>query len=73
MMGEIKIFNNIFKNLLLSFDSIVQSLNHIHLLATPLTAACQAPLSFTISWSLLKFMSIALVMPFSYQVKSSGP
>ena len=31
--------------------------------ATPWTAACQAFLSFTISWSLLKLMSIELVMP----------
>ena len=30
---------------------------------TPWTAACQASLSFTISWSLLKFMSIESVMP----------
>ena len=30
--------------------------------ATPWTAACQVPLSFTFSWSLLKFMSIELVM-----------
>ena len=29
---------------------------------TPWTAACQAPLSSSISWSLLKFMSIELVM-----------
>ena len=29
---------------------------------TPLTAARQAPLSFTISWSLLRFTSITLVM-----------
>ena len=28
----------------------------------PTTAACQASLSFSISWSLLKFMSIELVM-----------
>ena len=32
------------------------------LTATPWTAVCQASLSFTISWSLLKFMSIELVM-----------
>ena len=32
---------------------------------TPWTAACQAPLSFTISWSLLKLMSIESVMPSS--------
>ena len=30
--------------------------------ATPWTAACQAPLSSTISWSLLKFLSIESVM-----------
>ena len=30
---------------------------------TPWTAACQASLSFTISWSLLKLMSTELVMP----------
>ena len=31
-------------------------------LATPWTAACQAPLSSTISWSLLRFMSFESVM-----------
>ena len=31
--------------------------------ATPWTAACQFSLSLTISWSLLKLMSIKLVMP----------
>ena len=40
----------------------VQSLSHVRLFATPWTAARQAPLSFTISQSLLKFMSIELVM-----------
>ena len=39
----------------------VQSLSPIWLFATPWTAACQASLS--ISWSLLKLMSIELVMP----------
>ena len=29
---------------------------------TPWPVACQAPLSFTVSWSLLKFLSIELVM-----------
>ena len=32
------------------------SLSHVRLFVTPWAAACQAPLSFTISWSLLKFM-----------------
>ena len=42
---------------------IVQSLSHVRLFVTPWTAACQASLSFTISQSLLKLMSIESVMP----------
>ena len=42
--------------------SLVQSLSRVRLFATPWTAACQASLSFTISWSFLKLMSIELVM-----------
>ena len=41
----------------------VQSLSHIRVFETPWTAAHQASMSFTISWSLLKLMSIKLVMP----------
>ena len=41
----------------------VQLFNHVRLIATPWTAACQASLSITNSWSLLKFMSIESVMP----------
>ena len=41
----------------------VQSLSHVQLFATPWTAAHQASLSITNSWSLLKLMSIVLVMP----------
>ena len=40
-----------------------QSLSHIWLFVTPWTAARQAFLSFTISKSLLKFMSVESVMP----------
>ena len=36
---------------------VVESLSCVQLFATPWTAACQASLPFTISWSLLKFMS----------------
>ena len=44
-------------------DSIpVQSLSRVQLFVTPWTAACQASMSFTISGSLLKFMSTELVM-----------
>ena len=42
--------------------AVVQSLSHIRLFATPWTAAPQASLSFTISGSLLKPMSIESVM-----------
>ena len=42
---------------------VVQSLRHIWLFAISWTAACQASLSFIISQSLIKFMSIELVMP----------
>ena len=40
----------------------VHSLSHVWLFATPWTAACQASLSIRNSWSLLKLMSIELVM-----------
>ena len=41
---------------------IVQSLSCVQLFATPWTAACQASLSSAISQSLLRFMSVELVM-----------
>ena len=41
---------------------VVQLLSCVWLFVTPWTAACQASLSLTISWSLLKFMSIELAM-----------
>ena len=42
---------------------IVQLLSCIRLFVTPWTAARQAPLSFTISWNLLRLMSTESVMP----------
>ena len=42
--------------------SSVQSLSCVRRFATSWTAACQASLSITNSWSLLKLMSIELVM-----------
>ena len=48
--------------------SSVQSLSHIRLFATPWTTACQASLSITNSWSLLKLMSIELVMPSNHLI-----
>ena len=46
----------------------VQSLSHVPFFATPWTAACQASLSITNSWSLLKLMSIELVMPSNHLI-----
>ena len=40
----------------------------VRLFVTPQTAACQASLSFIISLSLLKLMSIESVMPFSHLI-----
>ena len=42
--------------------AIFQLLSHVWLFATPRTAACQAPMSFTIFWSFLKFMTFESVM-----------
>ena len=47
---------------LLQFSS-VQSFNHVWLFATPWNTACQALLSVTNSKSLLKLMSMELVIP----------
>ena len=51
---------------------IVQSLSHIQLFATPWTAACQASLSFTVSQSLLKLLSIESVIPCDHLVPFSS-
>ena len=47
---------------------VVHSLSCVWLFATPLTAAHQVSLSFTISHSLLKLMSIELVMPSNHLI-----
>ena len=52
----------------LCISQSVQSLSCVRLFATPWTAAHQASLSITNSWSLLKLMSIALVMPFKHLI-----
>ena len=48
--------------------SSVQSLSCVRLLVTPWTAACQASLSITNSWSLLKLMSIVSVIPSNHLI-----
>ena len=47
---------------------VVQSLSHLQLFMTPWTAARQALWSFTISWSLLKLMSIELIILSSHLI-----
>ena len=48
---------------LYSHTVVLQLLSLVLLFVTSWTAACQVSLSFTISWSLLKLMSIESVMP----------
>ena len=48
--------------------SSVQLLSRVQLFATPWTAACEASLPMTNSWSLLKLMSIELVMPSNHLI-----
>ena len=47
---------------------VVQSLSCVQLLVTPRTAARQASLSSTISWSLLKLTSIESVTPSNHHI-----
>ena len=48
--------------------SSVHLLSHVHLFATPWTAACQASMSITNSQSLLRLMSIESVMPSNHLI-----
>ena len=56
-----KVINN-------SFVVVVKLLNCVQLFAAPWTAAHQASMSFSTSWSLLKLMSTELVMPFNHLI-----
>ena len=47
---------------------VVQLLRRIQLFATPWTVACPASLSFTMSQSLLRFISIESVMPSNHLI-----
>ena len=51
-----------------SLEDSVQSLSRVWLFTTPWTTACQASLSITNSWSLLKLMSIESVMPSNHLI-----
>ena len=58
-----------------SFWTVVveKSLSFVWLFATPWISACQASLSITNSWSLLKLMSIQLVMPSNHLILCHPP
>ena len=58
----------LFQVYLLPQFSSVQSLSRVQLFATPWTAALQASLSITSSWSLLKLMSIESVIPSNHLI-----
>ena len=68
------LFCTFYNFLLQTFNSFifilcsVQLLSHVQLFATPWTAAHQASLSITNSWSLLKLMSIESVMPSNHLI-----
>ena len=47
---------------------VIQLISPVHLFDIPWTEACQTFLSFTMSWSLLKLMSIESVMPSNHFV-----
>ena len=47
---------------------VLQSLSHVQLLMMPWTMVHQASMSFTVPWSLLKFMSIESVKPSNHLI-----
>ena len=63
--GSFSLWNNCFSSV--QFSS-VQLLGCVRLFVTPWTAARQASLSLSISWSLPKLMLIALEMPSSHLI-----
>ena len=58
----------VFHCVLGEFMCSVQSLSRVRLSVTPWTAACQASLSITNTWSLHRLMPIELVMPSSHLI-----
>ena len=67
-IGIVGIWASAWKTQIAVVAAVVQSLSCVRLFATPRTEAHQASLSFTISWSLLRFMSIESVMPSNHLV-----
>ena len=66
--NESSAISSLYGPTLTTIHVVFQSLSHIQLFATPWTIACQASLSFTVSQSLLRFMSIELVMPSNHLI-----
>ena len=64
---------NALPNIYLSEELLLLLLSHVQLFVPPWTAACQASLFFTISWSLLKLMSIESVMPSNHLILCHPP
>ena len=54
--------------IIMTFVVVVQLLNPVQLFVAPWTAAHQTPLSSTITWTLLKFMSIESVTPSNHLI-----
>ena len=59
--------------LCIRFVVVVELLSHVRLLASPWTAASQDSSSFTISWNLLKLMSIESVMTSKHLILCCPP
>ena len=73
IVNDFCLFPSHFNSLAMSFNvmvqfSSVQSLSHVPLFAIPWTTARQTSLSITNSQTLLKLMSIELVMPSNYLI-----
>ena len=65
---ETEVLANLVKVLITYRLDVVESISHVWLFATPWTVVCQAPLLFTNSGSLLKFMSIELGMLYNHLI-----
>ena len=65
--GKLRVLCIIIKSLDLP-SVVVQLLSHVRLFVIPWIAACQASLSFTVSWSFLKLVSIELEVPSNHLV-----
>ena len=66
------LFNMLSRLVIAFLPRSIHSLSCVRLLVTPWTAARQASLSITNSWSLVKLMSIKLVMPSNHLILCSS-